>query len=194
MSLALDAKTSSFPQEIIGGMIPTQGKRYMSQKFDSILHKSKTILSRAQLRYKTDSDKAVRSTGTFKADQMIYLDKAPSDIPLDEIDLASRKLLKNSIGAFKVLRASSHTFHIERDILEDMVAIDRVAKGPSDTTSRKNASDSVVPTTFTTLFHLSMVRRTLQLRRLYQNKHLQLGSRTYQPMINHTSKSQSILP
>lgn len=73
--------------------MPLQSSRYAHRKIDSILQTARTNLARAQLRYKANFDRAVRSTPTLKTREMIYLYRAPANAPLDEMELASRNLL-----------------------------------------------------------------------------------------------------
>ncbi|PXF40453.1 hypothetical protein BWQ96_09829 [Gracilariopsis chorda] len=111
-------------------MTPAQAKQYTRKRKDDIIRTASTRLAKSQRRYKNNFDKAVRFTPSFKAGDTVYLDRAPSGKPQDDIEVITRKLLPRSTGPYQVLSSTSHTVTIEIDGLQDTVAIDRITAAP----------------------------------------------------------------
>ncbi|CAN8069116.1 unnamed protein product [Agarophyton chilense] len=134
--IAFDLPESIIPQDITEGMTATQAKRYSSRRIDRILQSVKTVLTKAQRRYKCNFDKADWKTPTFEKVDLFYLDWPPKDS--EELEDTTWKLLPRSTGPYKVLKANEHTIILLIDGLQDTVSIYRVTRAPSSSRPRKS--------------------------------------------------------
>ncbi|CAN8073108.1 unnamed protein product [Agarophyton chilense] len=134
LPIAVDLQESIIPQDITEGMAPTQAKHYSRRRIDRILQSARTVLTKAQRRYKSNLDKAVWNTPTFGKRDLVYLDRSPKDS--EELEDTTRKLLTRSTGTQKVLKANEHTITLLIEGLQDTVSIDSVTRAPSSSGQR----------------------------------------------------------
>ena len=113
---------------------PAAVKRNTLNRLRYALSRAKVKLTKAQLRYKHDFDRRVRTLLRVEPGQMVFVDK-PADYegkhqdPMGE-DRTTKKLSYRTTGPYKVLKANESTVTVEQDGLQVAVSIDRVTVDP----------------------------------------------------------------
>lgn len=93
-------------------------------------------MTQAQAQYKRHFDKSVSVLPEFRPSEEIFLDRPPgfSATALENED-GHRRLLPRTTGPYRVIAADKNTITIDRDVLRNTVAIDRVTLAPPEPTA-----------------------------------------------------------
>ena len=130
----LTESVGQLPEGTANAGSPAAVKRNTLNRLRYALSRAKVKLTKAQLRYKLDFDRRVRTLVRVEPGQMVLVDK-PADYegkhqdPMEE-DRTIKKLSYRTTGPYKVLKANESTVTVEQDGLQVAVSIDRVTVDP----------------------------------------------------------------